>query len=202
MTFFCSAVASVPVPGGREPSPTLRDRIRLFECRSTSDIRANSPFAHRGRCNSPLLVRSAPTERSNVAESSRRRVTSTEISTPINRATPSLQTVPSEARIISPRKWNVITVGESTRSTAPARDKGKEKEMVTVLSVDDGELVSSDEEETRSSPRIQMPMLAKSPRRPSIEKMYEEEVIKLKRMTTEEKQMVKALIKLTTRKVS
>ena len=52
------------------------------------------------------------------------------------------------------------------------------------------------------SPKMQLPVLAKSPRRPSNAPKYEEEeVIKLKRMTAEEKQMVKTLIKLTTRKV-
>jgi len=67
-----------------------------------------------------------------------------------------------------------------------------------VLSLDyDRELVDSDEE---GSPKMKLPTLAKSPRRPSIEQKYEEEVIKLKKMTTEEKQMVKALVKLTTRK--
>lgn len=68
-----------------------------------------------------------------------------------------------------------------------------------MLSLDyDRELVDSDEE---SRPQMKLPTLAKSPRRPSIEQKYEEEVIKLKRMTNEEKHMVKALIKLTTRKV-
>jgi hypothetical protein len=76
--------------------------------------------------------------------------------------------------------------------------KGKEK--VTVLSLDyDRELAADSDEE--SSTKMKLPTLAKSPRRPSIEQKYEEEVIKLKKMTTEEKQMIKALIKLTTRKV-
>jgi hypothetical protein len=119
-----------------------------------------------------------------------------------------------EVSTISPRKWNVITLDPehhlttittashqptttTTASTIPtaSRDKGKEP---AVLSLDyDGEAVDSGEE---SSPKIQLPTLAKSPRR-TYERKYEEEVIKLKKMTSEEKEMIKAFIKLTTRKV-
>eukprot|EP00026_Physarum_polycephalum_P008428 Phypoly_transcript_08514.p1 GENE.Phypoly_transcript_08514~~Phypoly_transcript_08514.p1 ORF type:complete len:412 (+),score=67.98 Phypoly_transcript_08514:166-1401(+) len=119
-----------------------------------------------------------------------------------------LSAITPEVPTISPRKWNVITLEPehqittttttSPNATSSYRDKGKEKERVAVLSLDyDKEAIDSGEE---SSPKIQLPTLAKSPRRPSIEQKYEEEVVKLKKMTAEEREMIKVLIKLTTRK--
>lgn len=93
----------------------------------------------------------------------------------------------------------MITVDPESKhgdNPPPPQHKGKEK---AVKPAEERVVISDSSSDEAHSGRKQHSKPSK-PRRASIDR-YEEEVIKLKRMTSEEKELVKALIKLTTQKV-
>lgn len=198
-------------------SPSLRDKIRLFEGKgaSPSDVRTNKLSSSFPLSRSAHLVKERVDSSINNTKKRAPIIPSFPIPVSPLSLTPTIPssshpcaTLPDGSTLISPRKWNVITVDpESTHhhdsdnntiNNIPQQHNNKGKEKVVKTAEERLPISDSSSDEAQSSRKSSKS--SKFSRRPSIEK-YEEEVIKLKRMTTEEKEMVKALVKLTTQKV-